>query len=281
MFIRLIRIGGLVVPFLILGLLPALKAQNLAEFEQKVTEFTLDNGLEVIVVERHEAPVVTMLTHADVGGVDELKGITGIAHMFEHMAFKGTTRIGATDLDKELAAMAHVDDLFIEYQTEKNKGIQADSARLVALNEAFEGAKKEAQELGNSSEMEMAIERAGGTGLNATTSSDETMYFYSLPSNKLELWFALESERFLNPVLREFYIERDVVMEERRMRTDSNPFGRLIEEMLTTAFKAHPYGEPVIGHMSDLQSFTRAEAEAFFFGPTMYPITSPLPSWAM
>ena len=238
-------------------------SQDLAAFEQNVTEFTLDNGLTFIVIENHDAPVLSVVTYADVGSVDEVKGITGLAHVFEHMAFKGTTTIGAMDLEAEYAAMKKVDEIFDELRNERHKGHMADPERLASLEQAFEEAKKTARELGRSNAMDEAIDRAGGTGLNATTSRDATRYFYSLPSNKLELFFALESSRFLDPVLREFFIERDVVKEERRM-SESSPTGRLVEEMLSAAFKAHPYGEPTLGHMSDLDSMTRAEAMDFF-----------------
>ena len=253
------------IPLLVAALAMAgpAQAQDLAAFEKNVTEFTLDNGLNFIVVENHDAPVVTVLTYADVGSVDEVKGITGLAHVFEHMAFKGTTTIGAEDLEAEYAAMAKVDEIFDELRSERHKGHQADSERLASLEQAFEDAKKAARELARSNAMDEAIDRSGGTGLNATTSRDATRYFYSLPSNKLELFFSLESSRFLDPVLREFFIERDVVKEERRM-SESSPVGRLVEEMLSTAYKAHPYGEPTLGHMSDLDSMTRAEAMDFF-----------------
>ncbi len=247
----------------LLGLAGPAQSQDLAAFEQNVTEFTLDNGLTFIVVENHDAPVLTVLTYADVGSVDEVKGITGLAHVFEHMAFKGTTTIGAMDLEAEYAAMEKVDEIFDDLRNERHKGHLADSERLASLEQAFEDAKKAARELARSNAMDEAIDRAGGTGLNATTSRDATRYFYSLPSNKLELFFALESSRFLDPVLREFFIERDVVKEERRM-SESSPVGRLVEEMLSTAYKAHPYGEPTLGHMSDLDSMTRAEAMDFF-----------------
>lgn len=253
------------IPLLIsvLALSGPAQAQDLAAFEKNVTEFTLDNGLNFIVVENHDAPVVTVLTYADVGSVDEVKGITGLAHVFEHMAFKGTTTIGAMDLEAEYAAMEKVDEIFDELRSERHKGHQADPERLASLEQAFEDAKKVARELGESSAMDEAIDRSGGTGLNATTSRDATRYFYSLPSNKLELFFSLESSRFLDPVLREFFIERDVVKEERRM-SESSPVGRLVEEMLSIAYKAHPYGEPTLGHMSDLDSMTRTEAMDFF-----------------
>ena len=100
--------------------------------------------------------------------------------------------------------------------------------------------------------------------MNAGTSEDATQYFYSFPSNRLELWFLMESERFLRPVLREFYKERDVVREERRMRVESSPQGMLIEALLATAFEAHPYHNFAGGWASDIESFRRTDAEAFF-----------------
>ena len=108
------------------------------------------------------------------------------------------------------------------------------------------------------------VESNGGVGMNAFTAWDETGYFYSFPVNRLELWAYLESERFLHPVMREFYQERNVVYEERRMRTDSNPQGRLIEQFLGTSFIAHPYGRPVVGWPSDLETFSATDAQHFF-----------------
>lgn len=239
-------------------------AQNLKEFEKNVTEFTLENGLKFIVVERHEAPVVTFTTYANVGSVDEVTGITGLAHVFEHMAFKGTSTVGTKNIEKERESMKKVDEAFDALRQERDKEQLADPKRVQELEAAFETVKKDAQEWANSEEFTEAIERAGGVGVNAGTDSDSTQYLYSLPSNKAELFFTLESDRFMDPVLREFYVEKDVVMEERRLRTDSQPVGRLVEEFLAAAYKAHPYGEPTVGHMSDLESITRAEAEAFF-----------------
>src|SRR6185503_14621158 len=108
------------------------------------------------------------------------------------------------------------------------------------------------------------IDREGGAGLNANTAYDSTQYYYSFPANRFELWAYLESERFLKPVMREFYKERDVVMEERRMRTDSAPVGRLIEQFLSAAFPAHAYGHPGVGWPSDLKSFSATDAMNFY-----------------
>ena len=261
---RVVRRIGLAAVVLAVLMAPAVLAQDLAEFEKDLTEFTLDNGLKFLVLERHDAPVVTCYTHVDVGAVDEVKGITGLAHIFEHMAFKGTTTIGTKDFEAEAKVLARVDETFHALKGELQKGDQADPARVAELRQRFEEAQQEAQEFLIHDEFEEALKREGGTGLNAGTSYDYTVYFVNLPSNKLELWMLMESERFRDPVLREFYQERDVVMEERRLRTETQPIGRLIEEFLAVAYKAHPYGEPVIGHMSDLQTVTRAEAEAFF-----------------
>ncbi len=239
------------------------EAQDLAEFEKRMTEFTLDNGLKFLVLERHEAPVVSFHTYADVGAVDEVKGITGLAHLFEHMAFKGTKTIGTRDYEAEARAMAKMDEAFLAMKAERRKGNGADKTRLEELQKQFKEAQEQAQKYLVHDEYEEVLTQAGSVGFNAYTSRDATQYIVSLPSNKVELWMSLESERFLNPVLREFYKERDVVMEERRMMENS-PYGRLREEFQAIAYKAHPYGEPVIGHMSDVRTITRGEAEAFF-----------------
>ena len=255
------------VSLLILAAGTALPVQGqdlLRQFEEKVTTFTLDNGLEFVVVERHDAPVVSFATYADVGSVDEPEGKTGVAHMFEHMAFKGTTTIGTQDIEKEMAALEQQEEIYLQLRRERMKGPQADSARIAELEQQFDEAQEEAQSYIEDGEFENILEREGTTGINATTSPDATIYRYSLPANKAELFFALESDRFANPGLREFDTERDVVMEERRQRTESSPTGRLFEEFLTTAFKAHPYGNPTIGHMSDLQRHSRTDARQFF-----------------
>ncbi len=260
-----IIITGAVLLFLITApiIQRSAKAQDLAEFEKRLTEFTLDNGLKFMVLERHEAPVVSFHTYADVGSVDEVKGITGLAHLFEHLAFKGTKTIGTNNYKAEAKAMAEMDRLFDQIKIERRKGDMADQQQLEQMQKQFEEAQNEAQKYIVHDEYEEIYTREGATGFNAYTSEDATQYVVSLPSNKVELWMSLESDRFANPVLREFYKEKDVVMEERRMMENS-PGGRLYEEFQGIAYLAHPYGESVIGHMSDLQTLTRPEAEVFF-----------------
>jgi len=251
--------------FFLVLMLPALCfAQRFEDLEKSVTEYTLSNGLKLIIMERHEAPVVSFCTYANVGGVNEVKGITGISHVFEHMAFKGTKTVGTKDYPSEIKAMHKEDSLFNELSKERQKGNRADQEKLKKLGDEFTQAQDQAGKYVESNEFGTAVLEEGGVGLNAGTSYDATVYYYNLPSNKLELWMSLESDRFLNPVLREFYKEKNVVMEERRLRIESSPYGKLFEELLATAFKAHPYGEPLVGHMSDLQSFTRQDAENYF-----------------
>ncbi|MHC4181396.1 MAG: M16 family metallopeptidase, partial [Planctomycetota bacterium] len=250
-------------PFFILaGLVPGLAtAQSLQDFEQRVTEAALSNGIKVILVERHEAPVAAFVNHVNVGGANEVPGITGLAHLFEHMAFKGTHVVGTSDYEAELRAMATVDSLYAEIEAARRAG---NTERLAQLEAAFTAAQDEARKYVVPNQFGQIIEREGGQDLNAFTNSDATVYFFSLPANKAELWAYLDSERFLNGVLREFYRERNVVMEERRRGTESQPIGRLVEQYIATSFVAHPYGQPVVGHMSDLQSLTRQDAHDFW-----------------
>ena len=241
-----------------------LSAQSLKDFEKKVSEFTLANGLHFILIERHEAPVVSFHTYVNVGSVDDPSGETGIAHMFEHMAFKGTETIGTKNWPEEKKAMDAIETVYDRLEAERRKGFRADPARI----EEFQGELKEAIAKADSfvepNEFDRIVESNGGVGMNASTGEDSTNYFYSFPSNRLELWFLLESERFLQPVFREFYKERDVVREERRMRVESSPQGKLLESLLATAFAAHPYRVMPSGWASDIDDFRRPEAERFY-----------------
>ncbi|HWB87542.1 MAG TPA: pitrilysin family protein [Bryobacteraceae bacterium] len=239
-------------------------AQDLQQFEKKVTEFTLPNGLHFIVVERHEAPVVSFHTYVNAGSVDDPSGETGIAHMFEHLAFKGTETIGTTNWPAEKKAMDAVEAAYDRLEAERNKGPKADPARIKDLEAQLKEAIDKSQSYIVPNEYTRVIDENGAVGLNAQTSLDSTQYYYSLPSNRIELWFLLESQRFLRPVFREFYKERDVVMEENRMRVESSPQGKLIQTFLGTAFMAHPYHNPPGGWPSDIENLRRADAWKFF-----------------
>ena len=241
-----------------------ISAQSLKDFEKKVTTFTLTNGLRFIVIERHNAPVISFHTHVNAGSVDDPSGRSGLAHMFEHMAFKGTTTMGTKNWPLEKKALDNIEIAYDKLEAERNKGFRKDPKRVEQLQEELKRSVSLADELVEPQEYDRIIESNGGVGLNAATSEDNTDYFVSYPANRLELWFLLESERFFNPVYREFYKERDVVREERRMRVESSPQGQLVEGLLASAFAAHPYRVMPGGWASDIEGLRRGDAEAFF-----------------
>jgi predicted Zn-dependent peptidase len=248
---------------LVCGLAVAAQAQDLSSFEKRITTKVLPNGMTLIVCERPEAPVFSYFTIVDTGDANDPGGQSGIAHMFEHLAFKGTKDIGTTDYAAEKVALDKVEQAYAAYDEEFRKRVGRDAAKLKSLHAAFEQAQAEAQKYVVPNQFTEIAEANGATGLNASTSLDETQYFWSMPSNRLQLWAYMESDRIANPVPREFYKERDVVMEERRMRTDSSPIGRMVEQFLATAYVAHPYHRPNVGWMSELSQISATEADAF------------------
>ncbi len=246
-------------------------AFDFSKLEDSVTEFSLDNGLKFIVMERHDAPVVSLITWADVGACQDPLEYTGIAHMLEHMAFKGTKTLGATDIDAELEAMDAEDVAWEAYNTERKKGPLADPDRVEELKAKFDAAVTVAEEFGSLNVINGLLEKHGGVAINAGTSKDYTAYQVELPSNKLELWMAIESDRFTNPVFRTMYTEREVIAEERKQVLEDNPIMRALTSLQSTAFEAHPYQVPVIGHMSDIRNYSRQAVQAHFdkyYGPT-------------
>jgi predicted Zn-dependent peptidase len=238
--------------------------QDLVFFEKRVTVKKLGNGLTVIICERPEVPVFSFFTHVDAGSTQDPTGQTGLAHMFEHMAFKGTNTIGTKDYAAEKVALDRVERVYAAYIYQRDIRVDRDDAKVKELEKAWLAAVKDANQYVIPEQFSQILEANGAEGMNAFTNYDETGYFYSLPENRLELWAYMESERFLFPVMREFYKERNVVIEERRMRTDSNPIGRLLEEFTTAAFQANQYHRPTIGWMSDLNTFSATDALKFF-----------------
>ncbi len=237
--------------------------KELAKFEKRVTVKVLPNGLTLIICERPEAPVFSYVTIVDAGDANDPGGDSGLAHMFEHLAFKGTKDIGTTNYAAEKVALAKVEAAYDAYDTEYRKRVGRSPEKLKELHAKFETAEKAANQYVIPNEFTEIAEANGATGLNAETGLDDTEYFWSMPSNRLQLWAFLESDRIANPVPRQFYRERNVVMEERRMRIDSNPIGRMVEQFLATAYVAHPYGRPGVGWESELSQITATEADAF------------------
>ncbi|MBD3222063.1 insulinase family protein [bacterium] len=241
-------------------------AAGYTDLEDEVQEFTLDNGMRFLVLEDHSVPVFSFSTVVRVGSANEVRGITGISHLLEHMAFKGTSEIGTEDIEAEREAMRREDEAFAALKAERNKGPRADPDRLAELEEAFEEAKDAAREYVVSNQYGEIVEKHGGVGMNAGTWTDYTQYFYSMPSNRLELWAYLEGTRMRDIVLREFYTEKDgPVTEERRMRVDDSPMGKLyLEQFQNLAFDANGYHHSPIGYPADLANMTRADARDYY-----------------
>ncbi|REJ83412.1 MAG: insulinase family protein [Acidobacteria bacterium] len=240
--------------------------------------FELANGMRFLMVQRPEMATVGGAWVAHVGAANERPGITGMAHLFEHMMFKGSTTIGTRDIERDLEIIAQQEEV-----QEQIRGIYRDLRRrarqgeiddpyaaenrppeLVALEERFAELVQAQREVMVKDEFDQIYTAEGATFMNAFTNNDNTVYFISVPANKLELWFWMESERLLNPVFREFYSERDVVYEERRLRTESTPTGEFDELVEAMFWQSHPYSWPVVGWPSDLRVISKAQADAFY-----------------
>ena len=246
--------------------------------EVRVIEHELDNGMTLLLVPRPGDPNIAAGWVAKVGSVNERPGITGVAHLFEHMMFKGTHAIGTTDIEQDLRIIEELDALKAEIRIEEAhltelqrlgkiddpQDPDARSPRHQELLDEFEALLARQSELLIKEDFSRVYTGQGASGMNAGTSYDFTIYFVNVPANKLELWFWMEADRLLNPVFREFYAERDVVHEERRLRTDSTPIGKFREQFDAMFWESSPYSWPVVGWPSDISGITREEALAFF-----------------
>ncbi|MGC8811347.1 MAG: M16 family metallopeptidase, partial [bacterium] len=232
--------------------------------EGRVKEFTLQNGIKVLLLERRQAPTIALYIRFRVGAVDENLGMTGTAHLLEHLLFKGTKTLGTKNYAAEEKILNRIDSIGMALDAEKAKGEKANQEFIKYLQKTLQELTEEHRKLIIKDEIELIYSQNGAVGFNAMTSVDTTTYVVNLPANRLELWARIESDRILNPVLREFYSERDVVMEERRRSYDSQPQRKLMEHFLATAFLAHPYGRPIIGWASDIQFLDKQRTEQFF-----------------
>ena len=243
-----------------------------------VETFELSNGMKFLAVSRPELTTVSAGWVAHVGSSNERPGITGISHFFEHMMFKGSRTIGTRNIDRDLEIIEEQEELQERiraiyrdqrerYRLGEIEDAFADSERppeLIELAARFDALVGEQRELIVKDEFDKVYTEAGASGMNAFTSEDVTVYFITVPANKLELWFWMESERLLNPVFREFYSERDVVYEERRLRTESTPTGEFDELFNAMFWQSHPYSWPVVGWPSDLRVYSLAQAKDYF-----------------
>lgn len=257
---------------------PALAEAGAVRAEVPVEEFTLDNGTTFLLARRPQMTTVSAGWVAKVGSANERPGITGLSHFFEHMMFKGSKAIGTTDIGRDLAIQAEQEALqekmraiYAEQRLRWRRGEIPDpyapehrTEELKELEQRFAALVEEQRRLMVKEEFSKLYTEAGATGLNAGTDYDMTFYFVTVPANKLELWFWLEADRLESPVFRDFYAERDVVHEERRLRTESTPTGKFEEQFDALFWQSHPYSWPVVGWPSDLKVISQADADAYF-----------------
>ena len=242
-------------------------SQVLTGSQLPVVEHELANGMRWLVLPRTSSPTVSIIVHFRVGAVNEVRGQTGIAHLLEHLLFKGTETLGTQDPAAERLLFAVMDVLQDSILALEARGL---TTGVPVLRARIDSLETVAGRLVSPNEFERVLTTNGARGLNATTDWESTTYFVEMPANRAELWFLLESDQMANPVFREFYAERDIVAEERRLRVETNPGGLLFEAHMAAAFTVHPYGQPVVGYMSDIQRLRRPDVEAYFrryYGP--------------
>jgi len=244
------------------------------KLQARTKKVELENGLRLILVQRTESPTLAIYSKFLVGAVDESDQISGTAHLLEHMLFKGTPNVGTLNWERESRAQTQIeiwgnrlDRLKLEKRIREEKG----ETLPPEFEQEIQKWEKRLQEMIRyqdqfllKNEDSFIYEQNGQTGFNAYTSQDVTNYQIQLPANRLEIWAKMESDRLKNPILREFYTERDVVIEERRMRTENSGPALLWERFLATAFESHPYGRPIIGYPSVIPFLDLRETAEFF-----------------
>lgn len=252
-------------PGLVLGFtaVMALSGQDLKEFEKQVTEFTLPNGLHFVIAERREAPVVSFHTYVRAGSVEDPAGQTGLAHILEHMAFKGTESIGTKDWAAEKKALDAVEEAYDRLEAERNKP-KPDTGKVGAAQILLNRAISAANSYVKPGEYRRILEENGAVGINASAGVDASEFTCSLPSNRIELWFLMESQRLQRPVFREFYQEREALQDEYKERMETAPQGKLTNALRSSALMAHPYRNPAFGWPSDISNLRMRNAREFF-----------------
>ncbi len=239
-------------------------AGEMADLESRVVEETLPNGMRVIVLPRHQSPTVSLSMQFRVGASQEAEGASGLAHLLEHMMFNGTRTLGTRDWAAERPLLERIEAIVDDLDDARRRAAGGDDARIAALEARLAEVQQQARGLVVKDEIDAIYTANGSHDFNASTGVDVTTYKISLPANRLPLWARIEAERLREPVLREFYSEREVVREERRQNYESDPSRKLMESLLAAAFTAHPYRRPIIGWDGDVRFLRAPAAERFF-----------------
>ena len=257
--------------FLVVALsVPSSAQQSPAKINLDVKEFTLKNGMLFLVVERHATPQIACHVSIRAGSALEDTGKTGIAHMLEHMMFKGTKNFGTMDLKRDLALQQQIEAAYQVVLAEERKR-NPDQAVIQAKLKEMEELRLQVQKIYIPQAFSSQVGMNGAVRVNAFTSKDETQYIMSVPSDMLEQWFSIVSEQLFEPAWREFYVEKEVIQREWAFRYVNNPDGAAWLDLQATAYTAHPYRNPTIGWKSDMEKFNTKDAMAFhevYYNPT-------------
>lgn len=260
-----------------LGLLILLLAGNfcfaddtLSKIKIDVQEFRLKNGMLFLIVERHTTPQVATRLAIRAGSALEKSGKTGIAHVLEHMMFKGTKNFGTLDFQKDEQLQNQIENAYQIVLAEKQKR-KPDPVLIQQKIKEMEHLRREVQKIYVPQSFSAQLGKNGAVGVNAFTTKDQTQYTMSVPSDMLEQWFSMASEQLFEPSWREFYVEKDVVLREWAFRYINNPNGAAWLDLNAAAYQAHPYRNPVIGWKADMEKFNTQDAIAFhseYYNPT-------------
>ncbi len=244
-------------------------------FEEKIRYIKLNNGLRLILMKRGFAPVVAAYIKFKVGSYDEGPQSFGIAHMLEHMLFKGTRKVGTRNFGKEkkylTLGVRFAAKLDMWRRHHEAALLAKDSQKIETTQKQIDKYKRLMRIIDEQSRPYIISEEdsyiyalQGARGYNAYTNSDMTNYQVEIPVHRLEVWARLEADRMQNAVLRRFYTERDVVQEERRMRVDNSPHSSLWEKFRQEVYGSHPYGHSVIGPMKSITYLNYHQAMDFY-----------------
>jgi predicted Zn-dependent peptidase len=230
--------------------------------EQHVTAFTLANGLRVVVLERHQSPVVALHTMVGGGSVNDPSGQTGLVSLLGRMQLKGSETVGSRDWAGEKQALDALDEARSRMEAERNKGILRNDEQYGKLRTQWRLAVDAAQRYSDSAGYRRILTDAGAADIKAASDYNAMDVSYTLPSNRLELWFSMEAQRLMHPVVRDFDQELSAVADEQN-GDRAKPPARVLSSLLAAAFTAHPYRVPPAGWPSDVPELSRRRAQEF------------------
>jgi predicted Zn-dependent peptidase len=243
---------------------PSPAPDTAAGIAREIGDFTLANGMHFVILERHQTPLVSFHIYVGAGLANIPAGQSGLGRLIEKLAWSGTETTGSRDWTAEKKALDAVEDAADRLDTERAKGPRADSVKVTGLTFDLQAAIDRAQALAKPDAYRQALTDQGATGLSASVSADAIHYACTLPSNRAELWFSMESQRLSRPVFRGFYAQRDDLVAQLRGLPGQSADSRLLELFGATAFLAHPYRNPADGWPGDLERLRPADLRRFY-----------------